>query len=157
MQTQATSFGTCPGMLAGKLALGDNGTLVMHAGGKWFYVRGDDWHPGNGMTSREFIRVFGVAPPMNVANNSWGIVPGLNDRFTSCDRNWTMGEIQAAIDQFVGSIAARGEFIKPNGVGLDTLNKGKKLAWRRRQFDSRICKAPRPEEVSAPSDKQKRV
>lgn len=144
MQSQASSHGSMPGLAFGKIALGDSGTLIVRANQLWYYVnKQGTWSPDGGMTPREFIRLFHIAPPANVNNNEWGIVAGLTDEFDLCDRNWTQPEIQAAVDQFMTDIIGA-NYIKPSGVVLDKLGKGQKLARRRGDWSKRIISAPRP-------------
>lgn len=150
MQTQATSRGTCPGIMLGQIALGDHGTLLMYIGGLWHYVNtAGEWSPG--LTPQVFIKTFHKAPPANVNQNEWGIVQGLTDDQACCDRNWSRAEVQQSVDLFVTEILGT-TFIQPDGTCLDPIKKGRMLARRTARWDKKITPAPMPQ-LSATADK----
>lgn len=146
MQSVATSHGTCPGIAFGAIALGDHGTLLLHLEGKWYYTSpAGQWSVE--MTRQEFIKLFHKAPPANVPNNNWGIVPGLTDNDCCCDRNWTRAEVQQIVDGFIKNVLGD-KFVMPDGRCIDTISKGRMLARRTTRWDAKITPAPMPAAVS---------
>lgn len=139
-QSLATSKGPIPNILGA--FIGDFGTLVIWTAGKYYYLC-DTWQPDKGMTRPHFIKTFHVAPPTNVPDGWWGIVPGMTDDITCRDCNWTKGTLQAALDMFVES---RGQdYLKPDGQCMNPFNKGRLLARKKKDRDrmmSMVVDAP---------------
>lgn len=91
MNKLSTSRGPVPNVIN---FLGDHGTLVIRCGGQYFICTQTGW--GAALGNRQFIKFMQAAPPSNIMEGHWGIVPGL-----VADMNWDGATLQAALDQWM--------------------------------------------------------
>jgi hypothetical protein len=125
-QILAVSKGRVPNVLDTLIA--NYGTLIVHApDGKWYYFA-KEWLPGNGLTNRQFIKLFHTAPPTNVPIEWWGIVPGLIDNDMCRDQQWTRKEIEATLEAFVDMFTGGGVQPRVEGRTIRYLSKAKYLS-----------------------------